>query len=94
MSLRSSPSKKKNEGSKDEDLDKHIRPRSPTVSYQSDDQSPPSMGDDQMLDSLNSVDRRILAAAILGVDITEVFSPEKVAQVARRFGLGPDLHST
>ena len=43
--------------------------------------------DDDMLDSMNEVDRKILAAAILGVDITEVYSPERVAKVARRFGL-------
>ena len=40
-----------------------------------------------MLDSLNLVDRRILAAAIMGVDITEFFSPERVALVARRLCL-------
>ena len=40
-----------------------------------------------MLDSLNSADRRIIAASLMGVDITEVFSPERVAQVARRYGL-------
>ena len=33
------------------------------------------------------VDRKILTAAIICVDITEVFSPERVAQVARKFGL-------
>ena len=33
------------------------------------------------------IDRNILAAAILGVDITEVYSPERVAKVAQRFGL-------
>ena len=30
---------------------------------------------DDMLDSMNEVDRNILAAAILGVDITAVYSP-------------------
>ena len=40
-----------------------------------------------MLDSMQEVDRTIMVAAILGVDITEVYSPERVAQVARRFGL-------
>ena len=29
----------------------------------------------------------MLAAAILGVDITEVYSPEQVARVAAKFGL-------
>ena len=31
--------------------------------------------------------RKIRAAAIMGVEITEVFSPKRVAQVAKRFGL-------
>ena len=43
--------------------------------------------DDMTLSGLNEIDRKILASVILGVDITEVFSPERVAQVARRFGL-------
>ena len=43
--------------------------------------------DDDMLDSTNEVDRKILAAAILGVDITEVYSSERVAKVAQKFGL-------
>ena len=40
-----------------------------------------------MMDFLNTVDRRIMAAAIMGVDITDIFSLERVARVARRFGL-------
>ena len=43
--------------------------------------------DDDMLDSMNEIDRKFLAAPILGVDITEVYSPERVAKVAARFGL-------
>ena len=39
------------------------------------------------MDSLIEIDRKILAAAIFGVDITEVHSPERVAKVAQRFGL-------
>ena len=39
------------------------------------------------LGSMDLVDRKIVAAAILGVDITEVYSPERVAQVAKRYGL-------
>ena len=42
---------------------------------------------EEMLDSMIEIDRKILAAAILGVDITEVYSPERVAKVAQRFGL-------
>ena len=40
-----------------------------------------------MLDSMTEIDRNISAAAIVGVDITEVYSPERVAKVAQRFGL-------
>ena len=43
--------------------------------------------DDEMLDSMDEVDRNILDASILGVDITEVHSPESIAKVARKFGL-------
>ena len=45
------------------------------------------MFDDEMLDSMTEIDRKILAAAILGVDITEVYSPKRVAKVAAKFGL-------
>ena len=34
-------------------------------------------------------DKRIVASVILGVDITEVYSPERVNQVAKRWGLTP-----
>ena len=40
-----------------------------------------------MMDSMTEIDRKILAAAILGVDIKEVYSPEWVAKVAQRLGL-------
>ena len=43
--------------------------------------------DDSMLDSMHETDRKILAAAIFGVDITEVCSPERIAKVARKYGL-------
>ena len=43
--------------------------------------------DDDMLDSMNQVDRTILAAAILGIDITEVYFSERVAKVAQKFGV-------
>ena len=42
---------------------------------------------DDMMDSAKEVDRKILGAAFLGVDITEVYSPERVAKVAWKFGL-------
>ena len=34
-------------------------------------------------------DRKIVAQVILGVDITEVYSPERIAKVAKEFGLVP-----
>ena len=43
--------------------------------------------DDGTLSGLNEVGTKIRAAAIMGVDITDVFSPERVAQVAKQFGL-------
>ena len=42
---------------------------------------------DQAMGSLDEVDKRILASAILNVDITEVYSPTRVNQVAAKFGL-------
>ena len=41
----------------------------------------------QDIDSIELVDRKIIAATIVGVDITEVYSPERVAEVAKRYGL-------
>ena len=43
--------------------------------------------DDDMLDSMDEVDRKILAASVLGVDITELYSPERIAKATRKFGL-------
>ena len=40
-----------------------------------------------MLDSMYLIDRKILASAILGIHIMEVYSPERMAKVARSFGL-------
>ena len=42
---------------------------------------------DSSMDSLTPEDRRIASLAILGVDVTELFSPERVASVAAKFGL-------
>ena len=43
--------------------------------------------DDAPIDMLNDIDKKILSASILGVDITEVYSPESFARVAKKFGL-------
>ena len=51
-------------------------PSSPTVSYKSDEQS-----DDDM------EDRRIISAILRNVDLTEVFSPARVVEACRRYGL-------
>ena len=40
-----------------------------------------------MLDRVHEIDRKISAAAILGVDITEVYFPERVANAAKTFGI-------
>ena len=69
----------------DDSPDKRLRPRSPTVSYRTDEDSE-IMGDGG-IDGLDEIDRKILSAAIMSVDITEVYSPERVARVARKFGL-------
>ena len=37
----------------------------------------------------DEVDRNIIASCIFGVDITEVYSPERINQVAKRWGLVP-----
>ena len=44
---------------------------------------------DQMMDSLDEIDRRILASIIMSVDVTEVFSPARVNKLAAKFGLLP-----
>ena len=38
---------------------------------------------------LDYIDRKIIAAAILGVDVSEIYSPERVAKVCKAFGLEP-----
>ena len=71
----------------DESQDKKPRPRSPTISYRTDADSVGSQMDDTSIDMLDDVDKKILSASILGVDITEVYSPERVARVAKKFGI-------
>ena len=44
---------------------------------------------EQMMSSLDEIDRRILASIIMSVDVTEVFSPERVNRLAAKFGLTP-----
>ena len=44
---------------------------------------------DQVMDSLDEIDRRILASVIMSVDVTEVFSPARVNKLAAKFGLLP-----
>ena len=86
MSPRSS-FKRRNDDDDMEDgsQDKRLRPRSPTVSYRTDEDS--VIMDDVGLNGLDEIDRKILSAAILNVDITEVYSPERVARIATKFGL-------
>ena len=77
----------------DESHDKQPRPRSPTISYRSDAESVGSNMDDTTIDLLNDIDKKILPASILGVDITEVCSPERVV---KKFCLvsGPSMDLT
>ena len=85
-----------NDDMEDDSTDKRLRPRSPTVSYKTDDASVGSNIDMDECDigMLNEIDRKIFSSSIMGVDITEIYSPERVAQVARKFGLNPDLQCT
>ena len=47
-----------------------------------------AMGEtEDMAEDLDDDDRKILASAILGVDVTEIYSPVRVAAVAAKFGL-------
>ena len=65
---------------------KTARPRSPTISNDSD------IREDLDMDSMQRMsqeDRKIVAQVILGVDVTEIYSPERVAKVAKEFGLVP-----
>ena len=81
----------------DEDVNKNRKVNSEIEEGDNDDMLPGSPDDqpdtklrkldDDMLDSMNEIDRNILAAAILGVDITEVYSLERVAKVAAKFRL-------
>ena len=67
----------------DDSQDKRPRPRSPTVSYRTDADS--EVTSDGGLDGLDEIDRKILSAAILNVDITGVYSPERAARIAKKF---------
>ena len=40
--------------------------------------------DDRSFDMLDDIDRKIFSAAIMGVNITEIYSPERVAKVAKK----------
>jgi hypothetical protein len=81
--------REENDDMEDDSTDKRLRPRSPTVSYKTDDASVGSNVDMDECDigMLNEIDRKILSSSIMGVDITEIYSPERVAQVAGKFGL-------
>ena len=94
---RDSPAQKRNHANDDLDEEEKFGrfERSRTVSMETDvNTANMATGQDddfeaqmQNLDSMELVDRKIIAATILGVDITEVYSPERVAKVAKRYGL-------
>ena len=46
-------------------------------------------GGDMDLNGLNVKDKKIMSAILRGVDITEVYSPERVAEACKRFGMIP-----
>ena len=69
----------------DDSQDKRPRPKRPTVLYRTDADS--DIMNDGGLDGLDAIDRKILLAAILNVDITEVYSRERGARIAKKFGL-------
>ena len=71
----------------DDSPDKRPRPRSPTISYKTDAEPAGSNMDDGDIGMLNEIGKKILSSYIMGVDITEIYSPEKETQVARKFGL-------
>ena len=71
----------------DESQDKRPRLRSPTSSYRADADSVWTNMDDAPIDLLNDIDKKILSPSIFDADITEVYSPERVARAARKFGL-------
>ena len=66
----------------DESQDNRPRPRSPTISYRTDAESVGSNMDDRTIDMFGDTDKKILSAAIMGVDITETYSPERVPRLA------------
>ena len=58
-----------------------------------------TFGDEAMLDSVNimsGMDAEIMSSVIIGVDLTEVYSPARVNEVAAKCGLhaGPSLDLT
>ena len=57
---------------------------SPFREWLSSGNTPPAP--DDAMDLLDETDRRILASLILNVDVTEVFSPERVNRLAGKFG--------
>ena len=61
-------------------------PDSPYQRWLYDDQ--PGVRETPM-SSLTATDRKLLASLILGVDVTEVFSPKRVNELAAKFGLTP-----
>ena len=87
-SRHSSPKRRINEDDiENESQDKKPRPSSPTISYRTDAESVGSNMDDRAIDMLNDTDKKILSAAIMGVDTTEIYTPEKVAKLAKAFRL-------
>ena len=64
-----------NDDMEDDSQDKRPRPRSPTVSYRTDAESVGSNMDGGEIGMLDETNKKILSASIMGVDITEIYSP-------------------
>ena len=65
----------------DESQDKKPRPRSPTISYRTDAESVGSNMDDRTSDDLDDTDKKILSVATMGIDITEIYSLERLGSL-------------
>ena len=74
--VRSSPKRRVgNDDMEDDSQDKRPRPRSPTISYRTD--AVGSQIDDGEVGILDDTNKKIFSASIIGVDITEIYSPER-----------------
>ena len=62
-------------------------PGSPAMDWYNDHGPEAAVGtvDDETMGRLSEIDRKILASVIMSVDITEVYSPARVNELAAKF---------